>query len=206
MKKTHQNITGRSPRLAGTTSPASVPCPFILAKTYHSIGHRYNVFLEGSTTPYGENNEGGLMGKNDLNHVTLVGRLTAAPTKDTLPSGTEKATFSIANNYYNPNNENAVSFFELVAFGKLAEIANTYLTKGAQIGICGELRQHRWKAKDGTNHNRVEIVVTSLQMLGSKNTNAGENTHADSPREKTASPSPTPQVDAQDVGEDEIPF
>ena len=80
----------------------------------------------------------------DHNGVTLIGRLTADPQRKYTQGGMEIAEFSIANNYYvSTKNTTEVNYFDIVAFGKLAETASKYLIKGKQVLICGTLRQER---------------------------------------------------------------
>ena len=138
----------------------------------------------------------------DFNSVTLIGRLTADPVSKYLPSGSAVAEFSIANNYYvSTKNATEVNYFDVVAFGKMAETVSKYLTKGKQVAIMGTLRQERWQDKD-TNaaRSKVRIIMQSMQMLGSANpTSAGMDTTY------------TPSSSGVDLGsfsddDDEVPF
>ena len=103
----------------------------------------------------------------DHNCVTLIGRLTADPQRKYTQGGMEIAEFSIANNYYvSTKNTTEVNYFDIVAFDKLAETANKYLTKGKQVLICGTLRQERWQDKNtNTTKSKVRIIMQSMQML-----------------------------------------
>ena len=110
----------------------------------------------------------------DFNSVTLIGRLTADPVSKYLPSGSAVVEFSIANNYYvSSKNTTEVNYFDVVAFGKMAETVSKYLTKGKQVAIMGTLRQERWQDKD-TNaaRSKVRIIMQSMQMLGASSGNA----------------------------------
>ncbi|MCZ9850754.1 single-stranded DNA-binding protein [Brachyspira hyodysenteriae] len=110
----------------------------------------------------------------DFNSVTLIGRLTADPVSKYLPSGSAVVEFSIANNYYvSSKNTTEVNYFDVVAFGKIAETVSKYLTKGKQVAIMGTLRQERWQDKD-TNaaRSKVRIIMQSMQMLGTSSGNA----------------------------------
>ena len=138
----------------------------------------------------------------DFNNVTLIGRLTADPVSKYLPSGSAVVEFSIANNYYvSTKNATEVNYFDIVAFGKMAETVSKYLTKGKQVAISGTLRQERWQDKD-TNaaRSKVRIIMQSMQMLGSANpTSAGMDTTY------------TPSSSGVDLGsfsddDDEVPF
>lgn len=79
-------------------------------------------------------------------------------------------TFGVANNYYViTKNTTEVNYFDIVAFGKLAETVNKYLIKGKQVLICGTLRQERWQDKDtNTTKSKVIIIMQSMQMLADK--------------------------------------
>ena len=106
---------------------------------------------------------------SDLNNIMLIGRLTKDPESKYLPSGSAVVEFSIANNYYmSSKNSTEVNYFDVVAFGKMAETVAKYLTKGKQVAISGTLRQDRWQDKD-TNaaRSKVRIIMQSMQMLGS---------------------------------------
>ena len=140
----------------------------------------------------------------DFNSVTLIGRLTADPVSKYLPSGSAVAEFSIANNYYvSTKNATEVNYFDVVAFGKMAETVSKYLTKGKQVAIMGTLRQERWQDKD-TNaaRSKVRIIMQNMQMLGSTNVAAAGST-----MDTTYSPSSS----GVDLGsfsddDDEVPF
>jgi single-strand DNA-binding protein len=107
---------------------------------------------------------------SDLNHVTLIGRLTRDAEFKTLASGTALCNFSIAVGKSIPPKvpggewENETSFFDVTIWGKLAESKAPNLKKGKQVAIEGELRQDRWE-KDGEKHSRVKINAESVQLL-----------------------------------------
>ena len=106
----------------------------------------------------------------DHNIVSIIGRLTADPQRKYTQGGKEVAEFSIANNYYlSTKNTTEVNYFDIVAFDKLAETANKYLTKGKQVCISGTLRQERWQDKNtNTTKSKVRIIMQSMQMLADK--------------------------------------
>lgn len=143
---------------------------------------------------------------SDLNNIMLIGRLTKDPESKYLPSGSAVVEFSIANNYYvSSKNSNEVNYFDVVAFGKMAETVAKYLTKGKQVAISGTLRQDRWQDKD-TNapRSKVRIIMQSMQMLGSASGGGAVNN-------MDATYTPIPQSGADvDLGgfsdDDEVPF
>ena len=104
----------------------------------------------------------------DLNHVTLIGRLTRDAELKYTPGGLAISSFSIAVNRRRKNGDqwvDEVSYFDINLYGKSAESLKQYLTKGKQIAVDGELRQDRWE-KDGQNHSRIYIAANNVQLLG----------------------------------------
>ena len=104
----------------------------------------------------------------DVNHVVLVGRLTRDAELKYTPSGYPISTFSLAINRRKKSGDTWVdeaNFFDVDLFGKSAESLKTYLVKGKQIAVDGELRQDRWE-KDGQKHSRVIISANNVQLLG----------------------------------------
>jgi single-strand DNA-binding protein len=104
----------------------------------------------------------------DLNHVSLIGRLTRDAEYKVLPSGQAVCNFSIAVNRRRKNGdswEDEANYFDIVLWGKQADSLNRYLVKGKQIGVDGELRQDRWQ-QDGQNRSKVVISAINVQLLG----------------------------------------
>ena len=113
---------------------------------------------------------------NDLNRITLVGRLTRDPELRQTGSGTAFCKFGIANNRnYTANGERReeVSFFNCTAWGRTAEIINQYCRKGKQVAIDGRLQQRTWEDKEGKKQSSVDVVVENLQMLGAPGDGGG---------------------------------
>lgn len=150
----------------------------------------------------------------NLNKVFLIGNLTRDPELRTLPSGKPVTSFGVATNrIWNDQagkRQTAAEFHNIVAFGRLAEIAKQYLVKGKIVFIEGRIQTRSWEGQDGAKRNRTEIVVEQMQ-LGPRG--AGEMNNA--PQNKSA-PNPPAGPDAvetieypHDEGEinpDEIPF
>ena len=104
----------------------------------------------------------------DLNHVTLVGRLTRDAELKYTANGAAVSKFSLAVNRKvkrGDNWEDEVSYFDIVLWGRQGEALNQYLTKGKQVGIAGELRQDRWQ-QDGQNRSKVDVIAQNVQLLG----------------------------------------
>jgi single-strand DNA-binding protein len=104
----------------------------------------------------------------DMNHVSIIGRLTRDAEYKMLPSGQAVCNFSIAYNRRRKNGdtwEDEPNYFDIALWGKQADAINRYLIKGKQVAVDGELRQDRWQ-QDGQNRSKVVISATNVQLLG----------------------------------------
>ena len=108
-----------------------------------------------------------------LNKVMLIGTLGANPDFRVLnANGGNKsvATVSIATNESfkdsQGNLKEITEWHRLVFWGRLAEIAHQYLTKGSQVYVEGKIRTRSYEDKNGQKKTVTEIQVTDLQMLG----------------------------------------
>jgi single-strand DNA-binding protein len=104
----------------------------------------------------------------NFNKVVLIGRLTGDPQLRTTPSGQQVATFSMATNRtWNDKGgvkKEDVQFHNIVVWGRLAEIAGRFLTKGGMALIEGRLQSRDWTDKEGGKRRTTEIVAESLQL------------------------------------------
>jgi len=107
-----------------------------------------------------------------LSKVTGVARLTKDVEVRHSNSGTAIASISLVNSNKrkNANGEQVedTCFINAVCFGKLAEIAEKWLSKGTQIYFIGDLRQESWTDKDGNKRSNHTITIESFEMLGGK--------------------------------------
>lgn len=106
------------------------------------------------------------------NKVQLIGNLGHNPEVKTLDGGKKMAKFSIATNeaYRNAKGEKITEtqWHNLVAWGKVAEIVEKYLTKGSEVAIEGKLTSRSYSDKDGNKKYFTEVHVNELLMLGEK--------------------------------------
>jgi single-strand DNA-binding protein len=104
------------------------------------------------------------------NKVQLIGNLGKLPEIRTTESGKKMARFSIATNdtYRNASgkNESKTSWHNVIAWGKLAEIAEKYLTKGREVAVTGKLVHRNYTDKNGIKRYVTEVVLNELLMLG----------------------------------------
>lgn len=113
-----------------------------------------------------------------VNRVTLVGRLTRDPEIVTSPKGLAIAKLRLATSSHSKDEEGArvedVQYHSLVAFGRLAEICQEFLSRGKLIYAEGKLRSHEWDGKDGLRRYTTEVIVDVMQMLSPRSEGAGE--------------------------------
>lgn len=113
----------------------------------------------------------------DLNHITVIGRLTHEITERDfgyITTGTARLNISIAVNRAEKHNgewSDKASYFDVTVWGKTAENIKPYLNKGKQIAVDGHLDQQRWE-KDGQKFSRVVIIADQVQLLGGKDAGA----------------------------------
>ena len=106
------------------------------------------------------------------NKVQLIGNLGNAPEVRNTESGKKLVRFSVATNetYRNAKGEKVTEtqWHNLIAWGKIADIAEKYLTKGSEVAIEGKLMNNNYTDKDGVKKYSTEIQVHELLLLKSK--------------------------------------
>lgn len=104
----------------------------------------------------------------NLNKVQLIGRLTRDPEIRTTPSGQTVATVSIATNRTwkdkSGQKQEKSEFHNIVMWGRTAEIAGQYLTKGQEAYFEGRMETRSYTGKDGVERRTTEVVVENMQM------------------------------------------
>jgi single-strand DNA-binding protein len=107
-----------------------------------------------------------------LNKVMIIGNLGRDPEMRYTPSGRPVTSFSMATNRsWNTSDgerRTETEWFNVVAWGSLAEICNQYLKKGQQVYIEGRLQTRRWEDDDGNKRSTTEIVAREMIMLGDR--------------------------------------
>mgnify|MGYP003765378651 FL=1 len=106
------------------------------------------------------------------NKVQLIGNLGNAPEVKTLDSGKKMARFSIATNesYRNAKGEKITEtqWHNIIAWGKVAELAEKYLTRGKEVMIEGKLVNRNYTDKEGNKKYISEVQLSELLLLGEK--------------------------------------
>ena len=101
-----------------------------------------------------------------FNRITLVGNLVRDPEIRYINSGAAVCKFSLAVNRRTKQQEET-DFIDCVAWDKLAETCNTYLKKGSNVLVEGRLVIRSYDDKDGNKRKATEVVINTMQMLGS---------------------------------------
>jgi len=112
-----------------------------------------------------------------LNKAMIIGNLGGDPEMRYTPSGKPLTKFQLASNrnWISAEGERKTEteWFTIIAWGKLAEICNQYLTKGQQVYIEGRIQTRSYDDRDGNKRYITEIVADQMQMLGSRDDNQG---------------------------------
>ncbi len=115
----------------------------------------------------------------NLNKVFIIGRVTDDVQLRATGSNQSVANFSIATNrVWNDKGgqkQESTEFHNIVAWGRQAEIASQFLTKGGLVMIEGRLQTRSWEGNDGQKRRTTEIVCERLQ-LGPRSSNSGSYT------------------------------
>lgn len=119
-----------------------------------------------------------------FNKVILVGNLGRDPELRYTPQGTPVCSFSVATNERRKDKsgeyQDHVTWFRVTLWGRQAETATQYLTKGRPIYIEGRVRLETWTDRDGKERTGLEVHGTDMQFIG-----GGEKSE-DPPKERAA--------------------
>ncbi len=104
-----------------------------------------------------------------MNKIIVIGNLGRDPEMRYLPSGESVTSFSVASSRrYTTNSgeqREETEWFNVSAWGRLAELCNQYLTKGRQVYIEGRLSSRSYEGRDGQTRFSNDIRLTDVQFL-----------------------------------------
>ena len=107
-----------------------------------------------------------------LNKVQIIGYLGRDPEMRFTQSGTPVTNLRVAvsNSWQGRDGEQRdhTEWFTVVAWGRLAEIANEYLRTGRQVYIEGRLETREWQDREGNERRTPELVARELLLLGGR--------------------------------------
>lgn len=151
-----------------------------------------------------------------INKVILLGNLGRDPEVRYSPSGMAVASTSLATSRtwkdrQTGENQEKTEWHRLKFFGRLAEIVEKYVQKGSQIYVEGRLETNKWQDQQGQDRYTTEVVVSEMQMLGSRSEGNYTPKSDDEPRfgKPPSRPEPDSPFDSSrstDSMDDDIPF
>ena len=164
-----------------------------------------------------------------VNKVMLIGNLTRDPEVRYTPKGSAVADIGLAINRYftmeNGEKREETTFVDVVLWGRQAELAQQYLSKGRPVYIEGRLQLDSWEDKNtGQKRSKLRVVGENMQFLGSPRDGGGgggggggyqQQQAPQQPQQQQQPSSPPPAQDAGNDGaqfdtsideEDDIPF
>lgn len=105
-----------------------------------------------------------------LNNVVIMGRLTRDPELRRTQTGTAVASLTLAcdRDFKPQNGEKETDFVDVVVWGKTAEFAANYFTKGRMAIVEGRLQVRNWQDKDGNKRKTTEVVADRMYFGDSK--------------------------------------
>ena len=106
-----------------------------------------------------------------MNKVLLLGRLTKEPDiKYSQTSNIKVAKFTLAVNrrYVKEGEERKADFFSIIAYSKLADFIEKYLTTGIQINVCGRLQNRNWMDENNQRHYITEVIAEEIYFADSR--------------------------------------
>jgi single-strand DNA-binding protein len=142
-----------------------------------------------------------------FNKIVIVGYLGRDPEIRYTTQGTAVCHFTIATTEKRKDRggeaQDVTTWFRVSAWGRQAEVANQYLTKGKQVFVEGRLRQEEYTDRDGVRRQSLEVTATDIQFLGSRTDGA-----PGAPPQQGAG---APGINDIDIGpggrpDDDIPF
>lgn len=143
-----------------------------------------------------------------FNKIILFGNLGRDPELRYTPQGTPVCSFSLATNERRRDrttgeNNDITTWFRVTLWGRQAETASQYLTRGRPVYIEGRLRVEEWTDRDGKQRHTLEVHATDMQFIGG----GGRGDEAGAPPAKAAAAArdsaPEP---AAELSDDDIPF
>lgn len=145
-----------------------------------------------------------------FNRVILVGNLTRDVELRYTPAGTAVTDIGMAVNDRVKRNDqwvDEVNYFDITLWGRTAEVASEYLSKGSSILVEGRLKYDTWE-QDGQKRSKIKIVGERMQMLGTRGGGGGGNSAPHSSPQSNSQPaaSQTSAPSSSMPPDDDVPF
>lgn len=135
----------------------------------------------------------------NLNKVFIIGRITNDIVLKATTTNQAVTTFNVATNRVwtdkSGQKQEEAEFHTVVVWGRQAELASQFLSKGSLVMIEGRLRTRSWKDANNQNHKVTEIICERIQF-GPRSANA---TSKQAPPSKLKTAAETAQEDSEDL-------
>jgi single-strand DNA-binding protein len=146
-----------------------------------------------------------------FNKVILVGNLGRDPELRYTPQGTPVCSFTMATNERRKDKsgefQDQTTWFRVTLWGRQAETASQYLTKGRPVYIEGRIRIEEWTDRDGKQRYTLEVHATDMQFIGGRGDEAAGGGGGGGPRpEPPSRPAGGGGGPTTDIEDDDIPF
>jgi len=110
-----------------------------------------------------------------INKAILLGNVGRDPEIKSLPSGMRLATFSLATTDRRSKDENGnprTEWHNIVAWDRMVDVVENYVTKGKQLYIEGQIRTRKYEV-DGITKYRTEVHIREMELLGGRSSSGG---------------------------------
>lgn len=154
-----------------------------------------------------------------FNKIIIMGNLGRDPELRYTPQGTAVCDFSIAVNEKKRDKagelQDITMWFRVTTWGKQAENASKYLTKGGQVFIEGRLSVGEWTDRDGNNRQTLEVNASDMHFIGGNRSEEHSDSSSASSSKPTQEYSGANDSDSEtsfqptqtnQAGDDDIPF
>lgn len=127
------------------------------------------------------------------NKLIAIGYLGRDPESRTTQNGTDVCDFSLATTERQKDKhgeyKDVTTWFRVTVWGKMAETAAKYLSKGSHVYVEGRLTLREWQDRDGNNRSSLEVTCTELRFLDSKDKDSRDEPRRERKEEKKSSKS-----------------
>lgn len=103
-----------------------------------------------------------------MNQICITGNLTRDPELKNIGTDKKICDFSIAWNDPYAKDGHGEHYFNVYAFGRIAENVNQYCKKGSKVGIVGQIVYQSWRDAEGRQHSVVKINAREVEFLSQK--------------------------------------
>ena len=141
-----------------------------------------------------------------FNKITIIGNVGRDPEMTYTPNGKALTKFSIASNRrYTSGGERKeeVDWFNVTAFGRLAEVVSEYVKKGSKLYVEGRFHSNSWEGKDGVTRTSNEIMANEVVFLDPPGETGDGEAKKLPPRAAVSDPAP---VAGGGIDADDLPF